>query len=145
MHAHSVRRGEWKDRDSPGKDSTAQRALALLGEAPGLGMADASFIEVCSWEGSCRYAVQRSGHDDFEVADAVGISHGYISKILKGTAGLWGKRLVRFMQETRCIAPLQWLADQMGCDVVVRHSRAAEIARLQALVAELQRDGRAAA
>jgi hypothetical protein len=141
----SIGAAEWKDRDSPEKDSTAQGQLALLSAMPPMGVADLAFLDRCSWEGACRYAVQRSGKDDYEVADDVGISHGYICKILKGTAGLWGKRLVRFMRQTQCLAPLQWIAHQMGCDVVPRSSQAAEIARLRAALAEAERGyGRAA-
>jgi len=135
----SVQRSEWKDRASRGKDSTDQGQLGLIGAVPPMGAAEADFIERCSWEGACRYAVQRSGKDDFEVADDIGISHGYISKVLKGTAGLWGKRLARFMRQTQCIAPLQWLANEVGCDVVPRSSQAAEIARLRALLKEVER------
>lgn len=92
-----------------------------------------------------RYAVQTSGSDDFEIADGISVSHSYMSKILKGTAGLYGNRLVRFMRETRCLAPLQWIAHQMGCDVVQRDSRAAEMAALEARLRELERERRSAA
>ncbi len=134
----SVRASEWKDRDTGGKDSKDQGLLPLIGMVPTVAAADGSFIRVSSWEGSLRYAVQRSGRDDYEIADDVGISHSYISKVLKGTAGLYGKRLVRFMRETQSIAPLQWLAEQMGCDVVLRDSRAAEVAALRARLNELE-------
>jgi hypothetical protein len=140
----SLRPAEWKGQDSSGKDSTDQRALALLGAVPPMGFADMDFVGRSSWEGTMRYAVQRSGKDDYEVADDVGISHGYICKILKGTAGLYGRRLVRFMQHTQCLAPLQWLADQVGCDIVPRSSQAAEIARLRAALYALERGGVAA-
>jgi hypothetical protein len=89
--------------------------------------------------GALRYSVQISGHDDFEVADEIGISHGYMSKVLKGTAGLYGRRLVRFMRATNSIAPLQWLAEQMGCDVVQRDARSAEVAALRARLNELEK------
>ena len=89
--------------------------------------------------GAVRYAVQLSGHDDYEVADKLGVSHGYMSKILKGTAGLYGKRLVKFMRETNSLAPLQWLAHQMGCEIVVRDAIAAERAELLARLKELER------
>ncbi|MGQ3051071.1 MAG: hypothetical protein ACT6S0_04740 [Roseateles sp.] len=104
--------------------------------------ADLSFISVTTSVGAMRYAVQRSGSDDFEVADYVGISHSYMCKVLKGTAGLHGPRLVKFMRGTKSLAPLQWLAEQMGCDVVLRDRRAAEVAELTQRLRELQ--GRAA-
>lgn len=135
---------QWKDRDSCGKDSTAQGLLALIGEVPALGLADESFISRCSWEGALRYAVQRSGRDDYEIADAVGISHSYMSKVLKGTAGLWGDRLVRVMQKTGCAAPAQWINHHMGADMVLRSTQAALIADLEAQL-RVARSGRAAA
>jgi hypothetical protein len=140
----SVQRAEWKDQDSRGKDS--QSDLALLAPVAGMGLAELAFIDRCSWEGAMRYAVQRSGKDDYEVADDVGISHGYMCKVLKGTAGLYGKRLIRFMRQTQCLAPLQWIAHQLGCDVVPRSSQAAEIQRLRAALLEAERQyGRVAA
>jgi hypothetical protein len=45
-------------------------------------------------------------------------------------------RVVRFMRITGSLAPLQWIADQMGCDVVVRD---VSTARIRALEAELNR------
>ena len=62
-----------------------------------------------------------------------------MSKVLKGTASLSGKRLVRLMRVTQSVVPLQWIANQMGCDVVPRSSQAAEIARLQAALEEAKR------
>ncbi len=42
------------------------------------------------------------------------------------------RRVVRFMRVTGSIAPLQWLADQIGCDVVVRDVSSARIRELEA-------------
>ena len=89
--------------------------------------------------GAMRVSIQESGMDDYEAADSLGISHGYMSKVLHGTAGLYGRRLVRFMQITQSLAPLQWLAMQVGCEVVKRDSRAAEVASLRARLQELER------
>jgi hypothetical protein len=86
-----------------------------------------------------RLSIQESGLDDYEAADRLGISHGYMSKVLHGTAGLYGRRLVRFMRATGSLAPLQWLAAQMGCEVVLQDSRAAEVAALKARLLELER------
>ena len=36
-------------------------------------------------------------------------------------------------------AKAQWLAEQMGCDVVMRDSRAAEVAALKARLQELEK------
>jgi hypothetical protein len=75
------------------------------------------FVSRASWAGVLRYAVQRSGMDDYEVAEKIHVSHGLMSRILKGTAGLWGERMVLFMKTTGSIAPLQWMADQMGFEL----------------------------
>lgn len=75
---------------------------------------------------------------DYQVADAISVSHGHMSKVLKGTANLSGKRLVKFMRETQSIAPLQWLAEQMGCDVVQRSAQA-EVERLREKLREAER------
>jgi hypothetical protein len=85
-----------------------------------------------------RYAVQRSGKDDHEVAADIAISPGYMSKVLKGTAGLHGARMVAFMRSTGSIAPLQWMAEQLGCEVTVRDSRAAEVAALRQRLHDLE-------
>jgi hypothetical protein len=89
--------------------------------------------------GAMRVSIQESGMDDYEAADSLGISHGYMSKVLHGTAGLYGRRLVKFMQVTQSLAPLQWLAMQVGCEIVRKDSRAAEVAALRARLQELEK------
>ncbi len=95
-------------------------------------------VQRMSAAAAMRCAVQRCDLDQFEVADKIPISHGYMSKVLKGTAGLHGPKLVKFMSVTESVAPLQWLAQQMGCEVVIRDKRAAERAALLARLAELE-------
>lgn len=121
------------------QDSTQAPLSGFLGavRAP-FRMADELVARITD-TGSIRYSVQMSGRDDYEVADELGISHGYMSKVLKGTAGLYGKRLVKFMRITNSVAPLQWLAEQMGCEVIVRDARAAKIAALEAELAEARK------
>ena len=102
-------------------------------------LASADIVGRLSDVGALRLSVQESGHDDYEIAEALAISPGYMSKVLKGTAGLYGKRLVKFMRQTNNLAPLQWLAEQMGCDVVMRDSRAAEVAALKSRLQELEK------
>jgi hypothetical protein len=124
--------------ESIGKDRQAPIGGFLAAVRAPLRMAD-DLVARISDVGALRYSVQLSGSDDYEIADKVGISHGYMSKVLKGTAGLYGKRLVKFMRITNSIAPLQWLADQMGCEVTVKDSRAAEVAALRARLQELEK------
>ncbi|WP_343633720.1 hypothetical protein [Roseateles sp.] len=127
-----------KAQDTSGKVPTGPAGLDVVTELPPLQLADPQFIRHCSWDGALRYAVQRSGADDYEVADDIPVSHGYMSKILKGTAGLHGQKLVTFMRRTRSLAPLQWIAEQIGAEVVLRDRRAAEVAELRARISQLQ-------
>jgi plasmid maintenance system antidote protein VapI len=114
-----------------------QRGLGLIGAIRTSPVeADADFIRRSSWDGTMRYAVQRSGMDDYEVADEMHVSHGHMSKVMKGAAGLWGPRLVKFMRVTGSVAPLQWLADQMGYEVRPK----APSQRIAELEAELERE-----
>ncbi len=129
---------QWKDRDTSGQVSTVPGHFTDVIELQPMRLADASFIRSCTWDASLRYAVHNSGVDDYEVADGIPVSHSYMSKILKGTAGLYGQKLVTCMRHTRSLAPLQWLAEQLGCDVVPRDSRAAEVAALTARLRELE-------
>lgn len=130
---------EWKPKERIGKDWQGQSAMPFLSAVELPELAPLDFIARSDHTGAIRYANLRSGLDDFEVADQLAISHGYMSKVLHGTAGLWGPRLVRFMRVTHSLAPLQWLADQMGCDVVQRDSRAAEVAELRSRLRELEK------
>lgn len=107
--------------------------------AVGLREAHSEHLGRMSDAGAMRYAIHESGLDDYEAADALGISNGYMSKVMHGTAGLYGRRLVKFMQITQSLAPLQWLAAQVGCELVKKDSRAAEVAALKARLQELER------
>jgi hypothetical protein len=128
---------EWKGQERRGNHS--QGAFPFLAAVRPPTAAPGAFVGACDEVGAIRLAAQQSGMDDFEIADHLHISHGYMSKVLHGTAGMHGKRLVSFMRITGSLAPLQWLAEQMGCDLVQRDSRAAEIAELQSRLNELQR------
>lgn len=134
----SLSAAEWKGEERTGKVSQ-QAGFPFISIVSAPSMAPAAFVCKATAVGAIRYAAQTSGHDDFEIADALAMSHGYMSKVMHGTAGLHGQRLVNFMRVTGSLAPLQWLAEQMGCDVVQRDSRAAEIAELQSRLNELQR------
>jgi hypothetical protein len=133
-----------KQQERLGNERAAQGEMPFLGLVRDPQAAKADFIARASWDGVLRYCVQESGKDDYEVADEIHVSHGTMSKILKGTAGLWGARLVTFMRQTESIAPLQWLADQMGCDVVRRAPLESEVERLKRENAELRRNQRQA-
>lgn len=93
-------------------------------------------VEKITNVGALRYSVQLSGRDDYEIADAIGISHGYMSKVLKGTASLGERRLVKFMRETNSIAPLQRLGYEMGCEVRVVNVALRKIDALERALAD---------
>jgi hypothetical protein len=135
----SIALTEWKGEETAGKHSQGQ--LPLIGECPVPALADPEFIARASWEGALRFAAQRAGMDDFEIADQMHISHGYMSKALKGVAGWYGRRLVLFCRITRSVAPVQWMADQLGYEL---HKKApeTELERLKRRVAELEHEQR---
>lgn len=119
-----------------------QRPLNLLGEAPPLRvmvLMPAQVVEGFSLSAVLGYAAQHSGLDDQQLARDLSICKGYMSRFLRGVAEAWAKRLVRFCLATSNLGPLQWMAYQLGCDVVQRDSRAAEVAALKARLQELER------
>ena len=120
-----------------------QRELYPVLAMPAPHQADEPFISAASWEGVLRYCVQRSGLDQYEIADKLHISHGYMAKVLKGTATLSGWRLIRFQQITQCVAPAQWMAYHSGAALVMRDPAAARIAELERELSSLR--GRVAA
>jgi hypothetical protein len=61
-----------------------------------------------------------------------------MSKFMRSVGESWANRMVRFMRTTNCIAPLQKLADDMGCDVTLRSVHAAELAAAKARLAMLE-------
>ena len=79
-----------------------------------------------------------SGMDRYLLATEVHISKGYLTKVLGGIGEAWARLMVRLMRKCCCLGPLQWIADQVGCEVVHRDSRAAELAALRARVQALE-------
>ena len=116
-----------------------QREMYPVSPVPKPHMAPEEFVAKASFVGVLRYCVQRSGLDDYEVADKLHISHGYMAKVLKGTATLSGDRLLRFMEVTQCTAPAQWYAFNVGGDIVLRDPAKARIAELERELNELKR------
>jgi len=136
--AHSIGSIEGKPVATIAKHGGAsQREMGFLAEVKAPHLACDSFITQASWDGVIRYAVQRSGKDDYEVADEMNISHGYMSRVMRGTAGFTGARLVKLMRVTGSIAPLQWIADQMGYELKPKQS---EKEALKARLAQLEEE-----
>ena len=124
-----------------GNDSF-QRPLSLHAVAPpsvALGMLPDQLVASSTFTQILQYAAQASGRDDDDIAQALAICKGYMSRFMRGVGQQWARRIVLFMRETGSLAPLQWLAAQVGCEVVPGDSRAAEVAQLQARLAELTR------
>ncbi len=131
---HSLSAAEWKP-EEPARNHS-QSALALIGAVPGPRLFDADLVPRATFSGLLSWSAERAGMSDQQIADEMAISHGYMSKFMRGVAEAWARRIVRFMRITGSLAPLQWIADQMGCDVVVRD---VSTARIRALEAELNR------
>ncbi|HYC00375.1 MAG TPA: hypothetical protein VEA35_13505 [Ramlibacter sp.] len=90
-------------------------------------------------------AARDSGLDDREIAEFVQVSQGYFSRFMRRLTEQWAIRMVLFMMATRSVEPLRWMAHRLGYDLARARMPAAEVAQLQARLAELQREGRAAA
>lgn len=139
----TLTRTEWKPQASAGNHPQVE--LALIGEVPRPQFLNATVVTRSTFNGCLNEAVRHSGLEDQQIADRIHISHGYMSRFMRGVGQQWAKRLIAFMRETGSLAPLQWIADQMGCDITVRSAVSAELAAARARVAELERGGRMAA
>jgi transcriptional regulator with XRE-family HTH domain len=134
----NVRPGDRQVQASAGKST--QRELPViqeieeesLQELPLRAVRGSTFNQVLA------HALLHSGLDQNALARRIHISEGYMSRFLKGIAAAWAKRLVLYMRHCKSIGPLQWLAEEMGCDVVVRANVARELASAKARVAELE-------
>jgi hypothetical protein len=122
----------------------SQSEMPILAAVATMHTLDACVISQASFSGYLTAAAHHSGKEDQEIADEIHICHGYMSRFMRGVAQQWAKRLIAFMRVTQSLAPLQWMAEQMGCDLVVRARLSAELAAARARVAELERGGLAA-
>lgn len=139
----TVRAVEWKPQDATGNDS--QLSLhGVIGSVSKLQELEREFIARADFNGVLCAAARHSGMDDLRLAEEIHVSAGYMSKFMRGVGQQWANRLVLFMRTTRSLAPLQWIAEQMGCDLTVRSAAAAEKALLLARLRELERGGIAA-
>jgi hypothetical protein len=125
---------EWKPLASAGKHSQVPE----LGPASPPTLLDVFVLERATFNGALNESVRRSGKEDQQIADEIHISPGYMSRFMRGVGQQWAKRLVAFMQVTNSRAPLQWIAHQVGCEIVLKDSRAIEVAALRAKLRELE-------
>jgi hypothetical protein len=70
-----------------------------------------------SFSGAINECLRHDGREDQQIAAAIHISKGYMSKLIRSVWAAQTKRLIAFMKETRCPAPLQKMADEMGYEL----------------------------
>lgn len=128
---------EWKPEASAGNHSQAE--MPFLAEVQAAQVLSPAVLSRASFNGCLNESVRHSGMEDQEVAERIHISAGYMSKFMRGVAYQWAKRLVAFMRVTNSLAPLQWLAHQMGCRLVMENDVARALAEARARVADLER------
>jgi hypothetical protein len=133
----TVRAVEWKPRDTTG-DHTQFGLPGVVGSVSKLQELEPAFIARADFNGVLCAAARHSGMDDLRLSEAIHVSAGYMSKFMRGVAQQWANRLVLFMRVTRSLAPLQWIADQMGCDLTIRASKEARIRELEAQLASVR-------
>lgn len=134
---------EWKPEASAGKHS--QVSLSIMSLVPGAQLLDVHVLQRVTFNGCLNEAVRHSGKEDQEIAAEIHISAGYMSRFLRGVGQQWARRMVAFMYATNSIAPLQWMAEQMGCEITVRNDARREADLLRARLQELERYERIAA
>lgn len=92
-----------------------------------LSQVEPGLISRVSFTGALNECLRQDGREDQEIAAAIHISKGYLSKLLRSAWAAQAKRLVAFMRATRCVAPLQWIAWQMGYELSQRRKTEDEI------------------
>lgn len=141
----SVSPAEWKPMDSAGNRMVTQGEMPWMAPVAPMQLLPADVVARCTFSGALNECVRCDGRQDNEICRDMHISPGYFSKFLRSVGEAWAKRMVLFMRTTRCLAPLQVLAHELGCELVLRDSRAAEVAALKARLMEIERGGRVAA
>lgn len=129
-----LRATEWKPQATTGNHS--QVGLALLGEVAQPHLMTEVTLTKATFNGCLNESARVSGKEDLLIADEIHISPGYMSRFMRGVAQQWAKRLVLFMLSTNSRAPPQWIAYQVGCEVVLRSSKEAQIRELERQLAE---------
>ncbi len=115
-----------------------QVGMPFLAAVPELHRVDAATLGRMSFNGALQMAAQTSGLEDCQIAEELHICNGYMSRFMRGVAQQWAKRLVQFCRTTQCLVPLQWMANELGADLVPRDTRAAQVAALESQLRELR-------
>jgi len=141
--ASTVHPSQWKPAEPAGHGWISDtRPLPLHSEAPppqSFRLLPASVLTGATFSNVLQHAALFSGCDQVQLAKAVFISKSYMTKFLGGVGERWAKLLVRFIRETQCLGALQWIANEVGCEVVVRDAARSELEQLRALVARMER------
>ncbi len=133
----SLEPAEWKPQATTGQHWKGGHSATARG--PAGEVLDLELVERAGFSRTLTEAAMHADLDHYQIADRIHISHGYMCKFMRGVGEQWARRLVAFMRVTNSIAPLVWLADQMGCDVVVRHKVSAELAAAYAVIEQHER------
>lgn len=126
-----------------------QQELRLIGEVrrPER-ISEVAIGQLPSYRAALRFAVNRSGLDQCEIAESCGIDAGEFSRMLREPKREGSRlrefpteKLALFCRVTNCKAPVQWLAMQLGDELIPYRPETAEqcIARLEAENAKLRR------
>ena len=118
----------------------SQRDIGGVALVRDMHMVEAHLVARCSFAGALNECLRHDGRDDHAIATAIHVSKGYMSKLLRCVWSAQSGRLVAFMRETRCLAPLQWMADQVGCELRPKKSALEEeLDATRARLADLER------
>jgi hypothetical protein len=140
----SVRPTEWQVQASAGNHGQYQLPVHNEIKERPMSLLPLGALRGATFSSVLLNAVQRSDHDQNSLAQQMHISEGYMSRFLKTRAAAWAKRLIRFMHLTGDLGALQWIAHEMGCELVVRTAAEAEARALRSRLAEIERQGYAA-
>jgi hypothetical protein len=132
---------EWKPVATDGKHWASGPGVEDLGAPPAPHVLEPALLARVSFGGALNESAKSSGLEDQAIAAEIHISAGYMSKAMRGVWQAWAKRLVLFMRVTNSRAPAQWIAHQVGCDLVVRSTRDARIRELEAELQQLGANG----
>ena len=138
--ASTVHPDHWKPADIAGNHRAfVQRDVGGVAAVPSFHILRSDLLSRVTFDGALNECTRHDGRTDALIGESISISKGYMSKLMGGVWSGQMKRLVAFMRETNCIAPLQVLAREMGCELVVKSAAQAEIDRLEAALADARR------
>lgn len=117
-----------------------QHELRLIGPVPGMTRVPAHMVDLCRTSGEAVLLAIRYGkRTQRQVADAIGMEAGQLSRIVVGNAHMPADKALAFAHAVRNWGWQQWVAHSCGMDMVPRvESPEEKLVRLEARVAELE-------